>query len=47
MKKTSIETYKKAYDKLVAHNETNLTFEEYLEFCKRRLQRARELGLLI
>ena len=45
MKKTSIETYKKAYVKGGYNKE--MTFEEYLEFCKRRLERARKIGLLI
>lgn len=42
MKKTSIETYQKAYNKLVKNNKTKLTFEEYLEYCSRRLERARK-----
>lgn len=45
MKKTSIETYKKAYVKSRYNKE--MTFEKYLEFCERRLKRARKLGLLI
>jgi len=45
--KTSIETYKKAYNIMKAKNKMPMTFDEYLKYCERRLERARQLGLIV
>jgi hypothetical protein len=42
---TNIETYRKAYNKMIEKGETEETFEEYLERAKRRAETRKAIAM--